>query len=543
MIIPVKVKKRILTCKKPLVSENVETYSISISVDEEWEGFNTRVVFYNSSMEIGDNNPKNVVTQNIDEVTIPWEVLQESGYLYLTLIGTRDTEVIKTKEMDNPIIVNKAGMSEGDTPLEPTPDIIQLIINTAQQAKNIAQSVRDDANAGKFNGEKGPKGDPGTTDYTQLQNLPFIPVTDREVDLTRLSDGFYIIISDLCNVNVNGSLKGTFEKGTIFTLSNNSLYFADTSGANFVDDYTNDIYWSDSFGVSQRIFNEGISKKQNKLVSGENIKTINNESILGSGNFELPKSPITVVNESDDQYTVTRNGLYYTTKEVSFNVQIRNHFFGHSVNANSLVLVNYTDTTAVFLSLIPPTNNQLEDDSYVSDYSVVLEVNKIKADGSTTGEKFSFAGLSYEMDLIFNILQGAIFDQEAGRLVTTGSVDEEIGFTTLNTSGIGKGLKLENQELSVNTEDLDISQALVKFKNIDNVNLSITMKEFAEAMMQYFQTYDEQISNKQDEIVLGDGLKWKNGKLCLDIANGDNLKYGTSTQSTEANENEVVSNE
>lgn len=163
MIIPVKVKKRILTCKKPLVSENVETYSVSISVDEEWEGFNTRVVFYNSSMEIGDNNPKNVVTQNIDEVTIPWEVLQESGYLYLTLIGTKDTEVIKTKEMDSPIIVNKAGMSEGGTPLEPTPDAIQILINTAQQAKDIAQSVRDDADAGKFNGPQGPKGDPGTT--------------------------------------------------------------------------------------------------------------------------------------------------------------------------------------------------------------------------------------------------------------------------------------------------------------------------------------------------------------------------------------------
>lgn len=163
MIIPVKVKKRILTCKKPLVSENVETYSVSINVDEEWEGFNTRVVFYNSSMEIGEDNPKNVVTQDIDNVVIPWEVLQEPGYLYLTLIGTKDTEVIKTKEMDSPIVVNKAGMSEGGTPLEPTPDTIQIIINTAQQAMNIAQSVRDDADAGKFSGPQGPKGDPGTT--------------------------------------------------------------------------------------------------------------------------------------------------------------------------------------------------------------------------------------------------------------------------------------------------------------------------------------------------------------------------------------------
>lgn len=44
-------------------------------------------------------------------------------------------------------------------------------------------------------------------------------------------------------------------------------------------------------------------------------------------------------------------------------------------------------------------------------------------------------------------------------------------------------------------------------------------------------------------VTLGNGLKFENGVLSLDIANGDTLKYGTSTQSTETNENEVVSNE
>ena len=34
------------------------------------------------------------------------------------------------------------------------------------------------------------------------------------------------------------------------------------------------------------------------------------------------------------------------------------------------------------------------------------------------------------------------------------------------------------------------------------------------------------------------GLKLENNVLSLDIANGDNLKYGTSTQSTEINEKE-----
>lgn len=44
-------------------------------------------------------------------------------------------------------------------------------------------------------------------------------------------------------------------------------------------------------------------------------------------------------------------------------------------------------------------------------------------------------------------------------------------------------------------------------------------------------------------IAIGEGLKFENGVLSLDIENGDNLKYGTSTQSEETNENEVTANE
>lgn len=45
-------------------------------------------------------------------------------------------------------------------------------------------------------------------------------------------------------------------------------------------------------------------------------------------------------------------------------------------------------------------------------------------------------------------------------------------------------------------------------------------------------------------VTLGNGLKFENGVLSLDIENGDNLKYGTSkAQAEETNGNEVVSNE
>ncbi len=50
-------------------------------------------------------------------------------------------------------------------------------------------------------------------------------------------------------------------------------------------------------------------------------------------------------------------------------------------------------------------------------------------------------------------------------------------------------------------------------------------------------------NNGQLAVRIGSGLKFENGVLSLDIENGDNLKYGTSTQSTEINENEVTTNE
>lgn len=44
-------------------------------------------------------------------------------------------------------------------------------------------------------------------------------------------------------------------------------------------------------------------------------------------------------------------------------------------------------------------------------------------------------------------------------------------------------------------------------------------------------------------VTLGNGLKFENGVLSLNIENGDNLKYGTSTTAAETNKNEVTANE
>lgn len=176
MTIPVKVKKRIVTCKKELVEDNVDTFILDFTFDDMWDGFSKRVIFYNDGMEENASNPIEVFLEN--PCTIPWEVLQSSGNLYITIEGTKsDTdEVIVTQLMSNPIKVNVSGKHQGSPSTEPTPSVVTLIINTANEAKKIAQSVRDDADSGKFNGAKGEKGDKGEPGKDA--------VTDKEFSLT-----------------------------------------------------------------------------------------------------------------------------------------------------------------------------------------------------------------------------------------------------------------------------------------------------------------------------------------------------------------------
>lgn len=108
-------------------------------------------------------------------------------------------------------------------------------------------------------------------------------------------------------------------------------------------------------------FAEQLDKtKQPTLVSGENIKTINNESILGSGNFELPESPITVVNESEyttdfggnRYYTIPKNGLYYFP--FSVNLKWHNNTYAFTKNSVEDVEIRIEDNTLLY-----KTDNEL----------------------------------------------------------------------------------------------------------------------------------------------------------------------------------------
>lgn len=87
--------------------------------------------------------------------------------------------------------------------------------------------------------------------------------------------------------------------------------------------------------------------------------------------------------------------------------------------------------------------------------------------------------------------------------------------------------EVEGMISSIDMTDIDVSQALVKFKSIDENNLSMTLKEFAEAMMEYFKTYDEQISAKQNrsdwKLIANTTLKEDVAEVSYSILDADEI--------------------
>lgn len=93
-----------------------------------------------------------------DEFTcvVPWEAIDQPGELVVSAFcGDLHTanEVV--------IPIENSGYTETSAPSPPSTDIYNQITEMVQEAIDVTNSVREDADAGEFDGEQGPKGDKG----------------------------------------------------------------------------------------------------------------------------------------------------------------------------------------------------------------------------------------------------------------------------------------------------------------------------------------------------------------------------------------------
>lgn len=121
---------------------------------EEWDDTVRTAYFQNPAS--GEKYPK--ILADDGTCTVPWEALTDKGFVRFSVAGERDGYRITTgiESFWN------SGTIYGGKPSEPpTPDQYDQMIALAEQTKEIAESVRSDADAGKFDGEPGKPGTPG----------------------------------------------------------------------------------------------------------------------------------------------------------------------------------------------------------------------------------------------------------------------------------------------------------------------------------------------------------------------------------------------
>ena len=90
--------------------------------------------------------------------TVPWEALTDGEVVEFSVAGERDGYRITTGIES---FYNSETVYGGQPSEPPTPSQYDQLIALAEQTKEIAESVREDADAGKFDGEPGKPGDPG----------------------------------------------------------------------------------------------------------------------------------------------------------------------------------------------------------------------------------------------------------------------------------------------------------------------------------------------------------------------------------------------
>lgn len=143
--------------------------------------------------------------------------------------------------------------------------------------------------------------------YTDLSNKPSIP--SKTSDLT--NDSNFISTSSTSGLIKND---GSIDTSTYLTSASLSSY---QTTANLVTSFSSTT--SDSKYPSEKLTKDSLDRKQAKLSSGSNIKTINHNSILGSGNLNIGGGYNTVYfdacNNSTKLSNYNKTGRANLTKE------------------------------------------------------------------------------------------------------------------------------------------------------------------------------------------------------------------------------------
>lgn len=147
---------------------------------EEWD--NTVRTAYFENQKSGERYAQIIADDGT--CTVPWEALTDKGFVRFSVAGEREDYRITT---DVESFYNSDTIYGGNPSEPPTPDQYDQMIALAEQTKEIAESVRRDADEGKFDGDPGEPGKPGAPGRDGVSPTAKVEQTD---------DGAVITITD-----------------------------------------------------------------------------------------------------------------------------------------------------------------------------------------------------------------------------------------------------------------------------------------------------------------------------------------------------------
>lgn len=339
-------------------------------------------------------------------------------------------------------------------------------------------------------GEKGEQGAPGTTDYTALQNQP-ITILSQDFKVSELKESslYFVNNNDVNCITEDGSLLVNLYAGI--------LILTGTGGEAQVSDsyktyYVQDMSTGDWFNADCN-----------------HITTQEVKNMLS----DLGTYPISYTSPSTNKTTVellstfARNALHKTMTLDSLGLGNTIKVSGkYNIYANGIFRLGHPRAVADFTPL-------------------EIKVNK----GDTIYVKFSKTDTECLCDIVY-----------IGDISKNIPDDANYKYNPIDIWSGHLGFAIDATEYDTTFWEMVEGAQGTAYK-IDDYLLNLPCARTGGLV---YSTKEEIGRPEFRAVTLGNGLKFENGVLSLDIENGDNLKYGTSTaQSEETNGNEVTANE
>lgn len=259
-----------------------------------------------------------------------------------------------------------------------------------------------------------------------------------------------------------------------------------------------------------------MATKQDLLVSGTNIKTINSQSLLGEGNIEIESGsniPFLFINS-----TTHLSGDFAAVKNAIAN---KTPFELYYVN-----IVGYDDIAAPEVCFVSGENIQatFHFESTTANHTVVLTTI------TPTGVSADISFHSYQEQLVSGTNIKTINGQD---ILGSGNLDVSGGGGTTDYNQLTNKPQINSVELSGNKslEDLGIPTKTSELTNDSGFLTSIPDEYVTETEL------NAGLGNKQDTLVSGTNIKTVNGESLLGSGNIDiesvsnPVTYGSGTQS------------